>query len=499
MAEEVIAEEATKTSDEEEPEDSEDESTVNSVDRTELEQVLAWIGYDTDEEVAALADELASLKEFCNYSYKEIAAMVKDGVTYKSNNKTVKLKFPMSIQLSLKKMIDWAQDKKKVGESATLDGITNRASFMKAINLARERKVIRDKEKDAHEAQIKAASPGKLKDSKMWDEWLTGLQTMLTLMRGVTDVPLIYVVRQEPTPKPGDTFESFDEECIAKAPLSGPAFQADARSVHMVIKSLVVGEHAEQWMKGGYTKKNGREDLTKLSAHFQGKGNSSRSIHDAERLLATLHYKNERAMSFENFVSKAQAMWNMFHINGEEKSTSAQVRWLLNSVNDPTLVATIASLNVDVEKDPDDWDFDTCANHIASQIRKYANVDKAKKVAVVQTKSGSGRHGAYKDGEVYTGTYTKDEWQALSSDEKGLVIKARSGKKSPKGKQVKKFQTLTKKIQNQKKEIAALKKRNNTSDEPESDSEKDEPMNDAGNSFGGRAGKANSKKQKRSD
>ena len=43
--------------------------------------------------------------------------------------------------------------------------------------------------------------------------------------------------------------------------MTGPAFQADARSVHMVIKSLVVGEHVEQWVKAGYIKKNGRDDL----------------------------------------------------------------------------------------------------------------------------------------------------------------------------------------------------------------------------------------------
>ena len=67
----------------------------------------------------------------------------------------------------------------------------------------------------------------------------------------------------------------------------------------MVIKSLTVGEHAEQWIKAGYAKTNGRDDLAKLTAHFQGKGNSARSIHDAERLCESVHHKNERAMSFE--------------------------------------------------------------------------------------------------------------------------------------------------------------------------------------------------------
>jgi DNA mismatch repair ATPase MutS len=269
----------------------------------------------------------------------------------------------------------------------------------------------------------------------------------------------------------------------------------------MVIKSLVVGEHAEQWIKGGFTKKNGRDDLLKLSAHFQGKGNSSKSIHDAERLWDSLHYKNERALSFENFISKAQAMWNMFSINEETKSKSAQVRWLLNSIQDPTLVATIASLNVDVDKDPEKWDFDTCANHIASQIRKHANTDKTKKISAVQGRPSGGRTGIYKDGEIFTGTYSATEWRALSNEDRATVLKARSNKKGDKGKgmrpQSKKVQALQKKVLNQKKEIAALKKRA-APDEPDSESERDEPQHDAGNSFGGRAGKA-SKKQKSTD
>ena len=130
-------------------------------------------------------------------------------------------------------------------------------------------------------------------------------------------------------------------------------------------------------------------------------------------------------------------------------------------------------------------------------------VDKSKKVSAILAKPSSGLHGIYKDGEVFTGTYTGAEWQALSSEEKTTVLQACSSKKNGKGKggkgQAKRIQALTKKIQNQKKEIASLKKRSSPSEEPDSDSEKEEPANDAGNSFGGRAGKAASKRHKKTD
>jgi hypothetical protein len=166
--------------------DSDDPSDDGSdgedpADRLELEEALTWIGYAAAQQVTALADELGSLKEFGNYSYKDISAMVKDGVRYGINQK---LKFPLTRQKRLKQVIDWAKDRQRINEPISLAAaaITTQAQFLSAIKLAHERKEIREKEKDAHDAQLKAASPGKLKDEKIWEDWLTGLQTMLTLM-----------------------------------------------------------------------------------------------------------------------------------------------------------------------------------------------------------------------------------------------------------------------------------------------------------------------------
>jgi hypothetical protein len=155
------------------------------------------------------------------------------------------------------------------------------------------RREFREKAKDAQDAQLKAALPGKLKDKNVWEDWLTGLQTTLTLIRVVTDVPLLYVIRENETPTTGETYFTYDEECIAKSPLSGPAFDADAQSVHLIIKTLVVGKIAEQWVQSGFKKKNGRDDLAKLTAHYQGKGNLLRRIYIAENMWRTLHYKGE--------------------------------------------------------------------------------------------------------------------------------------------------------------------------------------------------------------
>ena len=40
-----------------------------------------------------------------------------------------------------------------------------------------------------------------------------------------------------------------------------------------------------------------------LRDHFKGEGNATRRIAEAERLHESLHYKNERSLSFEVFLT----------------------------------------------------------------------------------------------------------------------------------------------------------------------------------------------------
>ena len=52
----------------------------------------------------------------------------------------------------------------------------------------------------------------------------------------------------------------------------------------------------------------------------------------AERLRESLHYRNERAMSFEVFLSKVQRMFNIFESQKEPMTEDAKVRFLLKKM-----------------------------------------------------------------------------------------------------------------------------------------------------------------------
>ena len=58
---------------------------------------------------------------------------------------------------------------------------------------------------------------------------------MLNTMFGVFNVPLSYVIIELETPALGAVFTTFVENCVAKSPLTGSKFEADARQVHQLI------------------------------------------------------------------------------------------------------------------------------------------------------------------------------------------------------------------------------------------------------------------------
>jgi hypothetical protein len=118
------------------------------------------------------------------------------------------------------------------------------------------------------------------------------------MLYGVNGVPLVYVIRENEDLEEGKIYTNFTHECIEKCKLTGQEFAEDAKYVHNIIQSLIVGEYAEQWVKEHNGFKNGRTDFLTLVAHFTGEGNNTRRIGDAERLQKTLHYKDERAMTF---------------------------------------------------------------------------------------------------------------------------------------------------------------------------------------------------------
>ncbi len=162
-------------------------------------------------------------------------------------------------------------------------------------------------------------------------------------------------------------FETFTEECIARCPLSGPFFKADARTVHHLMESYTTGENSEVWVKRIRGHHNSRMEMEALRAHYRGEGNHSRGI--TETMQDTLHYKGESAMPFATFLAKVQRIFNLFDQIRESYSEAAKLRFLFDKVQSPDLQDPLEAVRTVVSMNPDAFTSTSAANHLSSLVK----------------------------------------------------------------------------------------------------------------------------------
>lgn len=479
------------------------------VDDGVMDTVLQWVGFDNvgtrdrlRSEGLSTFDDLKTMKE------KDIRDLAESyGRRTAADGRFI---FGLRRIRYLIGLVHWVQDFHRVGQEPTLDafGEDDADSFRVALDTAFNRAEVRRVEKEQSDTVSKAADPGKFKDEKKWPEWEPAFTNYLSTIQGVNGVPLSYVVREVDNPADDAEYESFNEQAIACTPLTGPAFQADSRKVHQLIKSFLQTETAEQWIKPLARKQSGRADMEALRKHYSGEGNTSRRIAVAERIRDTLHYKNERAMQFSAFLDKLQKMFNIFEEEDEQLTEQAKVRMLLKKVEHPQLQDAVGALRV--RASIDGVTFTECANHLSAQVSELPDHQSARKLSATgsdRSKSsdpkrirgggpGTGkRDGIYMpDGSVWTGFYS--DWAQLSKEDRQTVMDTRVKNKNKSTKKdsasySKKFKDIKSKVAELKRTLASLQSKQCNGDDNASDD--GETPDNAGDSFGGRQ----KKKQKK--
>ena len=108
-----------------------------------------------------------------------------------------------------------------------------------------------------------------------------------------------------------------------------------------------------------------------LRDHFKGEGNATRRIAEAERLRESLHYKNERSLSFEVFLTKCQRMFNIYRDENEEMDEKAKIRFLFKSVKSSGLTTDVAALKARIFTSTTPINYTTCANHLSAAVSEF--------------------------------------------------------------------------------------------------------------------------------
>jgi hypothetical protein len=483
---------------------------ANAAEILAIDAILLYCGFTIDAHRISIAEDgLESFADMLTLTEKDISSLAK-GFAERTQTQG-KIIFGLRRTNLLKAAIHWAQDFRRISRPVLLDPAMNKAGFRVQIEEARQRAVIRKHNAEESDGLSKASDPGKLKRQKDWIAWSRGLRNYLSTMYGQDGVPLSYVIREDDAPdyaiesQPDFDFEQLTIDC---APLTGIVYKTDARKVHQLIHGFVQGETSETWIKPREKRQNGRLDFQALQAHYGGEGNKSVRIKEAEVLRTTLTYKNERAMSFEKFLTNMQAMFTGFEDNDEVLTNAQKIRLLFQKVQSPSLTQVKSALKVQSDLDVGGTivTYDFIANSLAveaASLSEYVSNRQASGIGIKGGKDSAPASGVKgQDGTIFTGYYPN--WNAIPNEDKVLVYDERKrlgidGKKRPRRSKPSAIKTKKKSLSTLTREIASLKakfsklqkKRGASSDDDAEETE--DPQDNAGDQFGGRQSKKKKK------
>ena len=469
-----------------------------SLESAKINSVLEWIGFNhNDDRKSIIENAFASFSEVQSLNNGDISTLAKDFSSRTATNG--RINFGIRRIKRLQNFVHWVHDHKRTSTVPSIENMTAE-TFIQSLETSGLRAEVRKKMIEDSAASSKEATPGPLKSEQVWSEWLPKFTNYLSTILGIDGVPLSYVIRDNEEPDRVGPFANFNEQCISQAPLSGVAYEADRSSVHQHLISFTTGQPSENWIKPVLRFRDGRKSMKVLCSHFEGEGNSTRRIAEADRYRDNLHYKSERSLKFELFLNKSQKMFNIYQKYKEEMNDDAKIRFLFKKVQHPGLKGAVEAMKAKVATSPpNSVTYTMVTNHLMSAVAELPEyLSTSRNISGVVSGETSGNSSAIldDDGKIKTGHYPN--WKELSQIDHQAVISERKkrGIRSSKGSG--KSKPDRSKLQNRnnkyKRQIASLKKRLKESTGEDSEESQGDDDADAGDQFGGKRSKKAKKK-----
>ena len=278
----------------------------------------------------------------------------------------------------------WVRDRVKHGQPIVA------ADFnAAAMHTSMERKHI-EKERGTTDASVKDLNKFNPDDFDVHEDAFLNL---LAQTYGAHNEPIRYIVR--PMDAPTEFIDTMEERMF-QLPLVGPRFEEDNRVVYRKLKAFLIDTAGWAWIEPFNASEDGRSAFWAWSDHYNGRGEMSKRTALAKARIDSLHYKNERSMSFEKYTEFLTKAFTTLEKDEDERLSNRQkVERLIKGINtgDAELQASKAVI---MQNYPRDF-VGACAYfsqqvsrlHGGAQLedRKY----RKRRISEVNTSGGRGR------------------------------------------------------------------------------------------------------------
>ena len=229
--------------------------------------------------------------------------------------------FVGTVQLkNLQALAWWVRDRTKLNLP-----VNGNLFNVAALEFAREHKCV---EADRPKEAAPSASDLPVFKPEEYDVHEDAFLNLLAQYCGTNGENLRYVVHSQNIPA---GFADAEERRMFSLSLNGPGFEEDNRRVYRILKSFLVNTQGYNWIQQYDITENGRQAYLAWSGHYNREGEFTKRAHIATKKLEILHYKNEKAFTFEAYSAAMQKIFITLNKSTRTAKTNYQmVEHLLN-------------------------------------------------------------------------------------------------------------------------------------------------------------------------
>ena len=217
--------------------------------------------------------------------------------------------------------------------------------------------------------------------------------------------------------------------------MTGEYYEADKLTVFNIILAFTTGQTSGEWMKSTHCYSDGRRSMKALRDHFAGEGNPTCNIYEADRMKESLHYKSERALTFENFLTQCQKMYLIYEKKGETMSEEAKILFLFKKVQHTGIKSAVESLKAQMNAGTN-VTYTMAANHLSTAVSELPEyISKNRNVSAVggdKSVIGDGNKPTIYNADMSIKTGFIQGWNSLSEADKEKVKAERARKRGTK-------------------------------------------------------------------
>jgi len=332
----------------------------------------------------------------------------------------------------------WINPRTRLGEPIAPRLFNDQAIIQYGCLMAQEE---RDKETEG------VKETAEFKTGNKWKPFKEGCIAFFHTNLGMDRVPFSYIIREDAMP--GDPLAVYPNEharLIAITPHTGLKFDTDNGRVFDHLKSWTLNGPAWTWIRSYNSTRNGRAAWLVLLEHYEGDAQRDR-VKDAAyaAISQACYHEDKKRFSFESYITTHRDAYEDLEQYGQVVSADKRVRDLLQGIKDPRANAAKETILANNHLRND---FNAAVTHLATSLQLQGSISEGSTRNVSGLQGSRGGHGRQVRGRggrgnnpgrgrgrgrgqnIYLGSYSPQQWVALSNEDKQRVREGRANSAS---------------------------------------------------------------------